>query len=246
MELVKFESTEEVGLITINRPDALNALNQQILMELRKVFQSVDLKKTRTLIITGAGERAFAAGADIKEMQSFTRKQAEQYSERGNRIFLEIERFPIPVIAAVNGYALGGGCELAMCCDIRICSDRAKFGMPETGLGIIPGFGGTQRLQGIIGSGMAKELIYTAGMISAQKAYEIGLVNSVYGHHELMEEAKKMAAVIAGNAPIAIRNAKEAMNQESVEASLFGTCFETADQQNRMLRFLEKQKGEAK
>ena len=211
-EFVTYEQDGFVGVITINRPQALNALNSQVLNDLEEVFNSVDLDTTRALVLTGAGEKSFVAGADIGEMSTLTKAEGEAFGKKGNDIFRMIETFPIPVIAAVNGFALGGGCEIAMSCDFRFCSDNAVFGQPEVGLGITPGFGGTQRLARIVGVGIAKQLIYTARNIKAEQAKAIGLVNDVYSQEELLEQAKKLASIISANAPIAVRNCKKAIN----------------------------------
>ncbi len=250
-EFVTYEQDGFVGVITINRPQALNALNSQVLEDLEETFKAVDLESTRALVLTGAGEKSFVAGADIGEMSTLTKAEGEAFGKKGNDIFRMIETFPIPVIAAVNGFALGGGCEIAMSCDIRICSENALFGQPEVGLGITPGFGGTQRLARIIGVGMAKQLIYTARNIKAEQAKAIGLVNDVYPQEELLEQAKKLASIIAANAPIAVRNCKKAINDGLdasmdeaivIEEKLFGDCFETEDQSAAMANFLEKDK----
>ena len=250
-EFVTYEQDGFVGVITINRPQALNALNSQVLNDLEEVFNSVDLDTTRALVLTGAGEKSFVAGADIGEMSTLTKSEGEAFGKKGNDIFRMIETFPIPVIAAVNGFALGGGCEIAMSCDFRFCSDNAVFGQPEVGLGITPGFGGTQRLARIIGVGIAKQLIYTARNIKAEQAKAIGLVNDVFPQEELLEQAKKVAGIIAANAPIAVRNCKKAINDGLdatmddaivIEEKLFGDCFETEDQKAAMANFLEKDK----
>ena len=250
-EFIKYEEEGMVALLTINRPKALNALNSQVLEELDKTLDSIDLNKIRALIITGAGEKSFVAGADIGEMSSLTKKEGEAFGKKGNDVFRKLETFPIPVIAAVNGFALGGGCEISMSCDIRICSDNAIFGQPEVGLGITPGFGGTQRLARLVGPGMAKQMIYTARNIKADEAYRIGLVNAVYPQSELLNEAKKLAETIARQAPIAVRNSKKAINDGLqvdmdkaivIEEKLFGDCFETEDQRAGMGNFLEKDK----
>ncbi len=250
-EFVTYEQDGFVGVITINRPQALNALNSQVLDELKETFDSVNLDETRALILTGAGEKSFVAGADIGEMSSLTKAEGEAFGKKGNDIFRMIETFPIPVIAAVNGFALGGGCEISMSCDIRICSENAIFGQPEVGLGITPGFGGTQRLARIVGVGIAKQLIYTARNIKAEQAKAIGLVNDVYPQEELLDQAKKLASIIAANAPIAVRNCKKAINDGLdatmddaivIEEKLFGDCFETEDQKAAMANFLEKDK----
>ena len=170
MEFITYEQEGFVGVITINRPKALNALNSQVLEELETTFKAVDLDTTRALVLTGAGEKSFVAGADIGEMSTLTKAEGEAFGKKGNDVFRMIETFPIPVIAAINGFALGGGCEISMSCDIRLCSDNAVFGQPEVGLGITPGFGGTQRLARLVGEGMAKQMIYTARNIEAAEA----------------------------------------------------------------------------
>lgn len=262
MEFVTYEQKDMVGIITINREKALNALNSQVLDELSATFDAVDLDATRCLVLTGAGEKSFVAGADIGEMSTLTKAEGEAFGKKGNDVFLKIENFPIPVIAAVNGFALGGGCEISMSCDIRLCSDNAMFGQPEVGLGITPGFGGTQRLARLVSPGMAKQLIYTARNIKADEAYRIGLVNAVYSAEVdeagnvtasakdvLMAAALKMAAGIAAQAPIAVRNCKKAINEGlqtdinaavAIEEKLFGDCFETEDQRAGMGNFLKK------
>ena len=254
MEFITYEVEGQIGIITINRPKALNALNSTVLEELDKTLDAVDLQTVRCLILTGAGEKSFVAGADIGEMSTLTKAEGEAFGKKGNDVFRKLETFPIPVIAAVNGFALGGGCEISMSCDIRICSENAVFGQPEVGLGITPGFGGTQRLARIVGAGKAKEMIYGARNIKAEEAYRIGLVNNVYPLEELMPAAKKLAATIARNAPIAVRNCKRAINEGLqvdmdqavvIEEKLFGNCFETYDQKEGMAAFLEKRKVEA-
>ena len=253
MEFVTYEQEGFVGVVTINRPKALNALNSGVLEELEATFDQVDLETTRVIILTGAGTKSFVAGADIAEMSTLTKEEGEAFGKKGNDVFRKIETFPLPVIAAVNGFALGGGCEISMSCDIRICSENAVFGQPEVGLGITPGFGGTQRLARIIGVGKAKEMIYSASNIKAEEAYRIGLVNAVYPQEELMDMAKKLANKIARNAPIAVRACKSAMNEGLdvdmdkaivVEEKAFGSCFETEDQVEGMKAFLEKRKVE--
>ena len=251
MEFITYEVEDKVGIITINRPKALNALNSTVLDELNEVLDTVDQNEIRCLILTGAGDKSFVAGADIGEMSTLTKAEGEAFGKKGNDVFRKLETFPLPTIAAVNGFALGGGCEISMSCDIRICSDNAVFGQPEVGLGITPGFGGTQRLAPLGSPGMAKQLIYTARNIKAEEAYRIGLVNAVYTQEELMPAAKKMASGIAMQAPIAVRNCKKAINDglqvnmdEAVviEEKLFGDCFETEDQKAGMGNFLEKDK----
>jgi len=251
MGFVNYEVKGMTGIITINRPEALNALNSAVLDDLSAVLDSVDQEAVRAIVITGAGDKSFVAGADIGEMSTLTKAEGEAFGKKGNDVFRKIETFPIPVIAAINGYALGGGCELSMSCDIRICSDNAMFGQPEVGLGITPGFGGTQRLARLVGMGMAKQMIYTARNIKADEAFRIGLVNAVYTQEELLPAAEKMAGQIAMNAPIAVRACKKAVNDGLqvdmdkaivVEEKLFGSCFETLDQKEGMGAFLEKRK----
>lgn len=253
MEFVKYQQEGFVGVVTIDRPKALNALNSQVLEELAQTFDAVDLQNTRVIVLTGAGEKSFVAGADIGEMSSLSKAEGEAFGKKGNAVFRKIETFPIPVIAAINGFALGGGCEIAMSCDIRICSDNALFGQPEVGLGITPGFGGTQRLARLIGQGKAKEVVYACKNMKAEEAFSVGLVNAVYPIADLMPEAMKLAAKIAKNAPIAVRMCKEAINggydlamddAVALEAKVFGQCFETEDQREGMKAFLEKRKVE--
>ena len=253
MEYIVYEQKGSYAVITISREKALNALNSQVLDELNETLDAVNLEEVRCLILTGAGAKSFVAGADIGEMSTLTKAEGEAFGKKGNDVFRKLETFPIPVIAAVNGFALGGGCEISMSCDIRICSDNAVFGQPEVGLGITPGFGGTQRLARLVGPGMAKQMIYTARNIKADEALRIGLVNAVYTQDELMAAAEKMAAGIAKNAPIAVRNCKKAINDGMdadideaivIEEKLFGDCFESYDQKEGMAAFLEKRKVE--
>ena len=253
MEYIVYEQKGAYAVITISREKALNALNSQVLDELDKTLDGVNLDEVRCLILTGAGSKSFVAGADIGEMSTLTKAEGEAFGKKGNDVFRKLETFPIPVIAAVNGFALGGGCEISMSCDIRISSDNAVFGQPEVGLGITPGFGGTQRLARLVGPGMAKQMIYTARNIKADEALRIGLVNAVYTQEELMGAAEKMAAGIAKNAPIAVRNCKKAINDGLdadmdeaivIEEKLFGDCFESYDQKEGMAAFLEKRKVE--
>ncbi len=253
MSFVTYEPRGAVAYLIIDRPEALNALNSQVLADLDAALDAVDLDTVRCLIVRGAGEKSFVAGADIAQMKGLTKTEGETFGKQGNDVMRRLETFPIPTIAAVGGYALGGGCELAMSCDFRLCSDTAVFGQPETGLGITPGFGGTQRLARLVGPGMAKQLIYTARNIKADEALRIGLVNAVYPLAELYGAAEKLASQIAANAPIAVRAAKRAINEGldlamdeavAVEERAFGSCFETADQQEGMGAFLEKRKHE--
>ena len=242
------------AVATINRPKALNALNSEVLSDLDELVRTVSADADiRALVITGSGEKAFVAGADIGEMSTLTPAEGEAFGKHGNDVFRKLETLPIPTIAAVNGFALGGGCELSMSCDIRLCADTAVFGQPEAGLGITPGFGGTQRLARLVSPGMAKQLIYTAKNIKADEAYRIGLVTAVYPLDELLPAAEKMAETIAKNAPIAVRACKKAINEGLeakmddavvIEEKLFGSCFQTADQIEGMSAFLEKRKHE--
>ena len=255
MGFVDYAAEGQVGVITINRPKALNALNSDVLTDLAAVLDGVDLDEIRCLILTGAGEKSFVAGADIGQMSDLSIAEAAAFSKQGNDLFRRIETFPIPVIAAVNGFALGGGCEISMSCDFRICSENAIFGQPEVGLGIIPGFGGTQRLARLVGPGMAKQMIYGGRNIKAKEALRIGLVNDVCDQDELMGKAMKIAKGIAMQAPIAIRQAKKAINEGlelgmddaiALEEKLFGDCFETEDQKYGMAFFLDKNKEKVK
>ena len=254
MELknVILEKEGHLAIVTMNRPKALNALNSETLKDLEAVI--TDLENDNDIyavILTGAGEKSFVAGADIAEMKDLDEKQGQEFGKLGNDVFLRLENLNKPVIAAINGFALGGGCEISMACDIRIASETALFGQPEVGLGITPGFGGTQRLARIVGLGIAKELIYTAKNIKADEAYRIGLVNKVVPLENLMDEAKKMASKIIANAPVAVRLCKDAINRGmqvdidsavKVEAEDFGKCFSSADQKEGMTAFLERRK----
>ncbi|NLJ69837.1 MAG: enoyl-CoA hydratase [Clostridiaceae bacterium] len=252
MEFVKVSLKDAVATITIDRPKALNALNTQVLQEVAAAFAGLDLETVRCVILTGAGDRSFIAGADIGEMVDMDSAAGKELGVTGNKVMRDIENFPVPVIAAINGYSLGGGNELAMSCDIRLASENAIFGQPEVGLGITPGFGGTQRLARVIGSlSKAKEILYTGRNFNAEQALAIGLVSAVYPQEELMEQAEKMASIIAANAPIAVRNTKEAIDRGlqtdidsaiAIEVDLFGACFDSADQKEGMNAFLEKRK----
>ena len=247
-QFLKFEHNEGITVLKISAPKSLNALNSTILKELADFVGHLDAQ-TRVLIITGDGEKSFVAGADISEMAHLNEPQGQEFGRLGAQVFRRIELLPIPVIAAVNGFALGGGCELAMACDIRIASSKAKFGQPEVGLGIIPGFSGTYRLPKLIGQGYAKEMIYTGKVIRADEALRIGLVNAVYEPEELMGKAMEMAAMMLKNAAIAIRLAKQSINEGydldadaaiALENKLFGQCFATKDQKEGMDAFLNK------
>lgn len=252
MENVLLEKQGHVSIITINRPKALNALATEVLKDLEAVVKTVEADKdTYVAVITGAGEKSFVAGADIVEMKDKDVAQAKKYSAYGNQIFRAIEQLHCPVIAAVNGFALGGGCELSLSCDIRIASENAVFGQPEVGLGITPGFGGTQRLARTVGVGFAKEMIYTARNIKADKALAIGLVNKVVPQEELMPTVLKMANGIAKNAPIAVAQSKKAINNGlqldidggvAEEVKDFAECFNTEDQKYGMECFVNRVK----
>lgn len=251
MNYVKYEQKDFIGVITIDREKALNALNSEVLTELEAVIDSISTENTRCIVVTGAGQKSFVAGADIGEMSNLSKTEGKAFGEKGNAVFRKLEKLPIPSIAAVNGFALGGGCELSLSCDIRIASENAVFAQPETGLGITPGFGGTQRLARTIGIGKAKEMLYTCCKVKADEALRLGLVNAVYPSDQLMDEAMKLAGKIARNAPIAVRASKIAVNDGmqvdidaaiAIEAEQFGSCFETQDQKNAMKAFVEKAK----
>lgn len=247
---IKIERPDtDICVLTINNPSALNALNSDILKELDMAITEIsEDSDINVVILTGEG-RAFVAGADITEMSGMSALEGRRFGELGARVFRRLELLPQPVIAAVNGFALGGGCELAMACDIRVASAKAKFGQPEVGLGIIPGFSGTQRLPRLVGIGKAKELIYTADIIRADEALRIGLADKVVEHDFLMDECMSMARKIASKAQLAVRMAKDAVNRGmqtdidtaiSLENDLFGICFATADQKEGMRAFMVK------
>jgi enoyl-CoA hydratase len=249
METIQIETLDNIVILTINRPRQLNALNNQVITELEQTIDSIDCTAARCLVITGSGEKAFVAGADIAEMVDMDVSAARDFSQRGNNLMHKIENLPIPVIAAVQGFALGGGCELALSCDIRLASERAIFGLPETTLGVMPGFGGTQRLARLIGPARAKEIIFTAKSVNAQRALEIGLVNQVLPVDQFMEKVLAFAALIAANAPKGVQGAKAALNQglqgdiiagTAIEADIFASCFATVDQKNAMRAFVAK------
>lgn len=253
MSFIKYEQKDFIGILTIDREKALNALNSAVLDDLNTALDAVNPETTRCLIITGAGQKSFVAGADIAEMSALSKEEGTAFGKKGNDVFRKLEQLPIPVIAAVNGFALGGGCELAMSCDIRLAAENAVFGQPETGLGITPGFGGTQRLARLIPVGKAKEMLYAGTKLKAPEALQYGLVNAVYPAEELLSAALKLAGRIAANAPIAVRACKEAVNKGlqtdidaavAIEEHLFGQCFKTKDQQNAMTAFCEKRPAE--
>ncbi|NLX89054.1 MAG: short-chain-enoyl-CoA hydratase [Syntrophomonadaceae bacterium] len=249
-ENILLEKEDRLAILYINRPKALNALNAATLLELKDAIEKVrDDADIDVLIITGAGDKSFVAGADIAYMAPLNAAESRAFSMLGNQVFRSIELLEKPVIAAVNGFALGGGCELAMACDFRIASFRAKFGQPEVGLGITPGFGGTQRLPRLIGPGMAKQLIYTADVIDANEALRIGLVNQVVPAEELMQTVKDIAKRIIAKGQIAVRYCKAAIDNGmqtdidraiAFEADIFGLCFATEDQKEGMNAFIEK------
>lgn len=253
MALVEVTKQGNIGIITMNRPEALNALSSAVFADLSKALDVCENDNDiYVVIVTGAG-RSFVAGADISEMASMNVEEGLAFSELGNNLMMRVDLFPKPTIAAVNGFALGGGCELALACDIRVASEKAKFGQPEVGLGIIPGFGGTQRMARIIGTGPAMELIYTADTIDAKRAMEIALVNHVVPAEELMDFAMAMATKIATKAQVAIRTSKLAIRRgidcdintaATYEALAFATCFSTEDQKDAMQAFVEKRKLE--
>ena len=250
---IKFVNEDGIGILTISRPKALNALNTETVTELNDCVGKIEADESvKVVIITGEGAKSFVAGADIVEMSTKNPVEGRKFGKISQDTFTRIENLPQPVIAAVNGYALGGGCELACACDFRYAAENAKFGQPEVGLGITPGFGGTQRLTRVVGRGHAKELIYTGGMIDAEKAKAIGLVNEVFPQEELMPAAVKLAKKIAKNAPIAVQLSKAAINRGincdvvtgiAYEAEVFGLCFSTADQKEGMAAFCEKRKA---
>lgn len=251
MAIVELTRQGNVGIVTMNRPEALNALNSAAFIELDKIMDICEHDEDiYVVVLTGAG-RAFVAGADVAEMSVMNVEQALAFSELGNKVLMHVDLFPKPTISAVNGFALGGGCELALATDIRIASEKAKFGQTEVSMGVIPGFGGTQRMARIIGTGPAMELIYTADTISAQRALEISMVNHVVPHNELMPFALEMANKIASKAQFAIRSSKMAIRRGidcdittavTYEALAFATCFGTEDQKDAMRAFLEKRK----
>ncbi|NPV27958.1 MAG: short-chain-enoyl-CoA hydratase [Firmicutes bacterium] len=251
-DTILLEKEGNIGILTINRPKALNALNQQVLEELSQAIDVITAdEEIFVVILKGAGDKAFVAGADITFMQNMTALEGRAFGLLGQATFRKLEYMPKPVIAAINGFALGGGCELAMACDIRVATEKSKFGQPEVGLGVIPGFAGTQRLPRLVGKGRAKELLFTADMISAADAYRIGLVNHVVPEDQLMEFCKTLANKIASKGQIAVRLCKAAVDEGlemdvdkamTHEADLFGLCFATADQREGMTAFIEKRK----
>lgn len=252
---ILLEKGNNTAVLGFNRPHVMNALNTEVLLELEEAIEVIEGDSDiAVLILTGAG-KAFVAGADIGEMQSKSAEEGRQFGLLGSRVFRRLEMMEKPVIAAINGFALGGGCELALSCDIRIASDKAKFGQPEVSLGITPGFAGTQRLPRIIGRAKAKELIFTGRMIDAYEAEKWTLVNKVVASDQLMDEAMDMAHTIAKQGQIAVRYAKAAVNRgcdldfdsgNEIETNYFGLCFATEDQQEGMEAFLERRKADFK
>ena len=252
MNNLLLEVENGIALLTINRPKSLNALNSETLAELNTCLAELENnEEVKVVILTGSGEKSFVAGADISEMVNATPAEGRKMGLLAKEAFGRLENMPQVTIAAVNGYALGGGCEISMACDIRVASDNAKFGQPECGLGILPGFGGTQRLPRLVGKGRAKELIFTCDMISADDAFRMGLANHVVPQAELIDYCKAMAGRIMKNGPLAVALAKQAINTGSdtdldsglkLEANLFGLSFSTADKMEGMTAFLEKRK----
>ncbi|MGH9385633.1 MAG: enoyl-CoA hydratase-related protein [Vicinamibacterales bacterium] len=246
------ERDDAIAVVTFNRPKVLNALNSQTLNELETALNALEAEvNVRAIVLTGAGEKAFVAGADINELAVLTPIHGQEHARRGQRLFDAIEHLGKPVIAAINGFALGGGCELAMACTLRIAADSARFGQPEVNLGLMPGYAGSQRLPRLVGKGVALEILLTGDMISAQRAYEIGLVNRVVPAAELMTESKKLAHLLASKAPIAVRYILGAVHHgmeapfaegEYLETSLFGTIASSDDMREGTKAFLEKRK----
>ncbi|UCC40897.1 MAG: enoyl-CoA hydratase/isomerase family protein [Candidatus Aminicenantes bacterium] len=251
-----YEKKENIGLLTINRPDKLNAISNELTSELKQLLGEIENdEELRVLVITGAGDKAFVAGADIKELVDRDAKIGRRVSRERQEVFSRIENLQIPVIGAINGYALGGGLELALACSIRVCSEKAQFGVPEVKLGIIPGDGGTQRLPRLVGLGRAMEMILTGDFIDAQEEYRIGLVNKIFPPGKLMEGAMELAQRIASRPPLAVRYAKEAVNRSqegdavsgfALESYLHALACTTEDKKEGVSAFLEKRKGEFK
>lgn len=249
-QIVRLAHDGAITILTISRPEVLNALNIELLVALKRAADEVrDRRDTRCLIVTGAGEKAFAAGADIASMKGAGPEAARAMAKKGHAAMNAIAGLPMPVIAAVNGFALGGGCELALACDFIYASARARFGQPEVNLGIMPGFGGTQRLARRVGPGMARELIYSGAIIDAEEALRIGLVNRVLPSGELLDAARKTALLIAEKAPLAVRRAKLVLDEgldnalrdgNEIEIEGFAECFKTQDKEEGVTAFLEK------
>jgi enoyl-CoA hydratase len=253
MEHILIEKQAHIAIITINRPTKLNALNKETIQELHEAFSALNKEQAiKAIIITGSGEKAFVAGADISEFANFSVQEGQELAAQGQALLFDfVQNLSTPVIAAVNGFALGGGLELAMACHFRVASTNAKMGLPEVTLGVIPGYGGTQRLTQLVGKGRAMELIMTAGMVDAETAKNYGLVNHVVAQEELLEFAKGIAAKIANNSSVAIAKAIQAINANfedgtngyAVEIENFGACFGTEDFKEGTTAFLEKRKA---
>lgn len=249
---IKLDISGQIATVTISRPEQLNALNLKMLEELSGCLYEINgHEDIRCVIITGEGEKAFAAGADTKVMESYNSFDGAVFSQKGNDVFLKLQHMPMPVIAVVNGYALGGGLELALSCDIRLAHETAVFGMPEVTLGIMPGWGGTQRLQRAVGYSKAAELIFTGKRISAREALQLGIISEIYPAGELMNRAYELAQVISANAPLGIRNAKKSMNLGAqmdigtavgTEAQYFGMLFSSEDRQEGLSAFRDRKK----
>lgn len=251
-----YEKKENIGVLTINRPQRMNAISNELTSELKKFLDEIENDdELRVLVITGAGDKAFVAGADINELVDRDALIGRRVSRQRQEIFSRIENLHVPAIAAINGYALGGGLELALACSIRVCSDKAQFGAPEVKLGIIPGDGGTQRLPRLVGLGRAMEMILTGDFIDAEEAYRIGLVNKIVPHEKLMEKAMELAKKIASRPPLAVRYAKETVNRSLEGSTVSGFALEsflhalsctTEDKKEGVSAFLEKRKGKFK
>ncbi len=252
-ETLLYEVKDGIAYVTINRPKVLNALNDTVITELGQVFAAIkDDPQVKAVILTGAGEKAFVAGADITQLVDLNTQQGKAFAAKGQAVFNLIENLGKPVIAAINGFALGGGCELAMACTLRVASTKAKLGQPEVNLGIIPGYGGTQRLPRLVGKGRAMDLVLTGRMVDAEEACQMGLVNKVVEPEKLMEEAEALAKTIMSKGPVAVKLAMEAVNRGlevsleeglRIEADLFGVCCSTEDKVEGTKAFLEKRKA---
>src|ERR671917_2623982 len=255
LDYVRVEREDGIAVLTVDRQEKLNSLDGQVVEEIGQALLDLESEGPRATIVTGAGERAFIAGADIRAMSIMEPLEAKRFSEIGHAAMALLDRSPVPTIAAVNGYALGGGCEVALACDVRIAAENATFGFPEVSLGILPGMGGTQRLPRLVGGALAKELIFTGRRIGAKEAREIGLVNRVVPQGEALRVAREVAAEIAANAPLAVRHAKSATNRAmdvdlvsglEYEADQFALLFATEDAREGMDAFAERRKPEFK